>query len=157
MFYAMRLALQEQRARDNAEYHQRGKLPNTVNAKVDQVLYMATLGGAKAIHREKDIGSLEPGKYADLILIRTDSPSMIASTDYGAAMVMHANPSDVEMVMINGEIVKQSGKLLKLDWDNFKVQLMKNREELEQRWQHVDWEQNKADLVDLWGVGETLE
>lgn len=69
LFFAMRLALQQQLARDNATYHARAKLPNVLKAKVDDVLYKATLGGAEAVHREADIGSLEPAKCADIILI----------------------------------------------------------------------------------------
>lgn len=157
MFFAMRLALQTQRARDNAEYHARNKVPYTVRAHVDEVLYMGTLGAAEAIHREKELGSLEPGKFADIIIVRTDSPSMVSSVEHGPALVMHAHPSDVSMVMVNGEVIKRGGKLLKVDWDDLTAKLRKNRAVLEKRWQGVDWEASKSELVAAWHLGGALQ
>ncbi|KIW94124.1 uncharacterized protein Z519_05440 [Cladophialophora bantiana CBS 173.52] len=157
LFFPMRLALQQQRMRENSAFHARGKLPDLVPAHTDDVLYMATLGGAAAIHMESKIGSLDVGKCADVVLVRTDSPSMIGSVDFSAALVTHASSADVDTVMVNGELVKQSGKLLKVDWDELKVKLARNREALEQKFQKVDWERNKNDLKDLWGVRDVLE
>lgn len=157
MFVCMRLALQNQRARENATYHARGKLPKEVKARVDEVLYMATLGGAQAIHRETEIGSLEVGKLADIVLIRTDLPSMVASVNYGPAMVMHCHPSDVDTVIVNGEIVKQDGILLKVDWATLANKLKKNRKMLEARWTNIDWAVTKSELTKLWGMDKVLE
>ena len=156
-FFTMRIALQEKRVRENATYHARGKLPDNVPANTDDVLYMATLGGARAIHMEDEIGSLEAGKLADIVLIRTDSPSMIASVDYSTALVTHCMASDVDSVMINGEWVKRAGQLKKVKWDTLKETLRHNRASLEDRWTTVDWEMNKSDLKDLWGIRATLE
>jgi cytosine/adenosine deaminase-related metal-dependent hydrolase len=156
-FFTMRLALQEKRVRENTTYHLRNKLPNVVPARTDEVLYMATLGGAHAIHMENEIGSLEPGKLADIVLIRTDSPSMIASVDYSAALVTHCMASDVDSVMINGEWVKRNRQLLKVNWDTLKESLQQNRACLENRWDSVDWEMNKSDLKDLWGLRAVME
>jgi len=157
MFYCMRLALQSQRGRDNAEYHARNKLPSQIRAKVDEVLYMGTLGGAEAIHREKELGSLEVGKFADVVLIRTDSPSMVSSVNYGPAMVIHGHSSDVSTVFVNGEIVKRDGKLVKVDWDKLSKELRENREVLEGRWKDVDWDVNKSELIGLWHSDGVLE
>ncbi|KIW81884.1 hypothetical protein Z517_04910 [Fonsecaea pedrosoi CBS 271.37] len=156
-FFAMRLALQQERMRANAAFHARGKLPDLIPARTDDVLYMATLGGAAAMHMEDKIGSLEVGKCADMVLVRTDSPSMAGSVDFSAALVTHAAAADVDTVMVNGEIVKRAGKLVKVDWDDLKVKLAANREALEQKFQAVDWEWNKNDLKDLWGVRGVLE
>ena len=157
LFFQMRLVLQQQRMRENATYHARGKLADVVTARTDDVLYMATLGGAAAIHMEDKIGSLEVGKLADIVLIRTDSPSMIGAVDYGAALVTHAAPSGVDTVLINGEIVKKGGKLMKVDWDELKVKLQRNREDLERRFEKVNWEWNKDELKDVWGVRGMME
>jgi len=157
LFFPMRLTLQERRMRENTKYHDRGKLPDLIQAKTDEVLYMATLGGAKAIHMEDEIGSLEVGKLADIVLIRTDSPSMIASVDYSTALVMHCMPSDVDSVMINGEWVKRAGKLLRVNWDELTPKLRENRTLLESRWTNVDWDMNKADLKAIWGLKDVME
>lgn len=157
MFACMRLALQSQRSRDNSQHHARHKLPNTLRAQVDNVLYMATLGGAEAIHREKQLGSLEPGKFADIVLIRTDSPSMVSTVEPGSALVMHCHPSDVDTVFVNGEIVKRGGKLTKLDWDGLVERLRENRKILEGRWKNIDWERNKVELAQMWHLDSVLE
>ncbi|KAK6384585.1 hypothetical protein LTS17_002148 [Exophiala oligosperma] len=157
LFMAMRLGLQEKRVRENARFHERGKLADVVPARTDEVLYMATLGGAEAIHMESQIGSLEEGKLADLVLIRTESPGMVSSVDYSAALVTHASASDVDSVMVNGEWVKRAGKLQKVDWNGLKVELQKNRAELENRWEGIDWEMNKSDLKDMWHVRDVME
>lgn len=120
----MRLTLHQARLRSNVKYHARKKLPSVVAASTDKVLYMATLGGAAAVHREKDIGSLEVSKLADIVLWKTDTPSLIGTVDFSAALVTHAAPSDVDSVMINGEWVKRNGRLLRIDWDDLKVQLL---------------------------------
>jgi cytosine/adenosine deaminase-related metal-dependent hydrolase len=156
-FFTMRLALQEKRVRENAKYHACGKLPDLVPAKTDQVLYMATLGGAAAIHMESEIGSLEAGKFADIVLIRTDTPSMVSVVDYSAALVTHCMASDVSSVMINGEWVKRDGRLLRVNWDELKGHLKENRAVLEKRWEGVDWERNKSDLKDLWQIRGVME
>ncbi|KAL7953966.1 metal-dependent hydrolase [Trichoderma compactum] len=127
MFFCMRIALQNQGARENATYHARNKLPKEVKSRVDEVRYMATLGGAHAVHRESEIGSLEVGKLADIVLIRTYSPSMVSSVNFGPAMVMHCRPTDVSTVMINGEVVKRDGILLRVDWDKLAGKLKENR------------------------------
>ena len=157
LFTAMRLCLQTQRALDNHELAARGKVAKRLQATVDQVLYMATLGGAEAIHMDAEIGSIEVGKRADLIVISTDSPCMVASSDPAAALVMHASPSDVESVMVNGEMVKENGKLLKVDWSTLKHELVENVKELEARWKDVDWSWNTEELAALWYMTDKLE
>ncbi len=157
LFFQMRLLLQTQRMRQNAMYHGREKLPDAVPALTDDVLYMATLGGAAAIHMEDKIGSIEVGKAADIVLIRTDSPGMVGVVDFGAALVTHAAAADVDTVLINGEVVMREGRLLRVDWGELKGRLQANREVLEKWFEGVDWEWNKNDLKDLWHVRGVME
>lgn len=157
LFFAMRICLQAQRARDNHELAVRDKVPKKLQATVDQVLYMATLGGAEAMHRESDIGSIEVGKRADITIISTDSPCMVGASNPAAALVLHASPGDVESVIINGEMVKENGKLLRVDWAKLKVELEENAKELEERWKHVDWSQNTLELADAWYMTDKME
>ncbi|KAF2098049.1 Metallo-dependent hydrolase [Rhizodiscina lignyota] len=157
IFFAMRLALQNQRGRTNAEYHARGKVPDKIREQVDDVLYMGTLGGAEAVHRDADIGSIEPGKFADIIIIRTDSPSMVSSVNLGAAMVTNTHASDVSTVMVNGEIVKKDGKMLRVNWDELKTKLRENRKKLEPRWKDVDFAMSKRELKGFWYLQDVME
>jgi cytosine/adenosine deaminase-related metal-dependent hydrolase len=157
MFHAMRICLQTQRALDNHELALRDKIPKKLQATIDQVLYMATLGGAEAIHMESEIGSIEIGKRADIVIINTDSPCMIAANNRAAALVLHASPSDVDSVFVNGELVKENGILTRVDWQKLKVELLDNALELESRWQDVDWDRNTEELAEAWSVTGKLE
>ncbi|MFC4766737.1 5'-deoxyadenosine deaminase [Effusibacillus consociatus] len=80
------------------------------------VLEMATLGGARAMGLEQEIGSLEAGKKADLILVNLEKPSAYpsVSTDPVSRLVYSGKSSDVEWVMIDGKVVLDEGKLLTL-------------------------------------------
>jgi cytosine/adenosine deaminase-related metal-dependent hydrolase len=157
MFAAMRLALQNQRARENADYHTRNKLPNVLKTRVDHVLWMGTQGGAAAIHQEDKIGSIEEGKLADVVLIKAESPSTVSSMNHGATVVLHCNANDVDTVFVNGEIVKKDNKLLKVDWPKLCKELGEHRLELEKKWHGVDWEGSKDELVKAWHFDGILE
>lgn len=75
-----------------------------------EVIELATIGGARAVGLEKEIGTLEPGKRADLIGIDfSSSPHAIAIHDEVSQIVHCARPSDVKLVIINGEIVMEGG------------------------------------------------
>jgi 5-methylthioadenosine/S-adenosylhomocysteine deaminase len=87
--------------------------PRALNAKA--VVEMATIEGAKALHLEKEIGSLEPGKKADLILISLNEPNAVPMYDIYAQLAYSLKASDVETVVINGRIVMRNHKLLTLN------------------------------------------
>ena len=70
---------------------------------------------------------------------------------------MHSHPSDVDLVMVNGEVVKKGGKMLRVNWDDLKTKLRENRKILEQRWKGVDWEMSKRELTGMWYLQEVLE
>jgi 5-methylthioadenosine/S-adenosylhomocysteine deaminase len=76
---------------------------------------MATTGGARALGIADRVGSLTPGKRADIILIRTTDLNMAPFTDPGHMVVQSTNPSNVDMVMIDGRILKSGGKLVGID------------------------------------------
>lgn len=87
------------------------------------VLEMATLGGAKAVGLEKIIGSITPGKRADLFITRCDSTRLVPVHDPVGALVLYANGSDIDTVFINGEMVKHEGKLTHVDWPSIREEL----------------------------------
>ena len=78
-------------------------------------LEMATIGGARALGMEKEIGSLEPGKRADLIMVRLDRPNAAPLYDAISQMVYALKASDVRDVMVNGKPVVRDGKILTLN------------------------------------------
>jgi 5-methylthioadenosine/S-adenosylhomocysteine deaminase len=87
--------------------------PLALNAKA--VVEMATIDGARALHMEKEIGSLEAGKKADLILISLDEPNAVPMYDVYAQIAYSLKGSDVETVVIGGRVVMRDRKLLTVD------------------------------------------
>jgi 5-methylthioadenosine/S-adenosylhomocysteine deaminase len=75
-------------------------------------LAMATRLGAQAIGMQREIGSLEPGKRADLILVRTDGLHQIPSYDPYSLLVYSTKASDVDTVIIDGQVVMAAGRVL---------------------------------------------
>jgi 5-methylthioadenosine/S-adenosylhomocysteine deaminase len=87
--------------------------PRALGAK--SVVEMATIEGAKAVHMEKEIGSLEVGKKADIILISLDEPNAVPMYEIYAQLAYALKGSDVETVVIGGRIVMLNKKLLTLN------------------------------------------
>jgi 5-methylthioadenosine/S-adenosylhomocysteine deaminase len=87
--------------------------PLALNAKA--VVEMATIDGAKALHMEKEIGSLEKGKKADLILISLQEPNAVPMYDVYAQLAYALKAWDIETVVIGGRIVMRDRKLLTVD------------------------------------------
>jgi cytosine/adenosine deaminase-related metal-dependent hydrolase len=79
------------------------------------VVDLATRGGARALQRERDLGSLEAGKFADVILVDTDATHLIPLYDPYAALVYAAGPRDVRTTIIHGRVVMEDRKLLTVD------------------------------------------
>jgi len=79
------------------------------------VVEMATIDGARAIHMEKEIGSLETGKKADLILIGLDAPNAVPMYDIYAQLAYALKGNDVETVVIGGRVVMRDRKVLTVD------------------------------------------
>lgn len=76
-----------------------------------EVLEFATLGGAEALGMADRIGSLTPGKQADLLVLRTDRPGVAPVHDATAAVVSSMDRADVDTVVVGGRIVKRAGRL----------------------------------------------
>ena len=81
----------------------------------ETVLEMATLNGAKAMGLEAELGSLEPGKQADFIVINMDAPHLTPAWDPVSTLVYAACGTDVDTVVIAGQVVMQQRKVLTLD------------------------------------------
>ncbi|MCL6544897.1 MAG: amidohydrolase [Bryobacteraceae bacterium] len=80
-----------------------------------QAVEMATITGARALGMDREIGSLEPGKRADLILIRLDAAHAVPLFDLYSQLVYALKASDVEHVMVNGRLIVHSGRMLTLN------------------------------------------
>ncbi len=81
----------------------------------EQVIEMATIGGAKALHMEDEIGSLEINKKADVIIVETQSANMRPNYNPYATLVYQANPANVVTTIVNGEVIMQNRKMTKIN------------------------------------------
>jgi len=79
------------------------------------VLEMATLGGARALGMEDRIGSLEPGKHADLVVVALDEPRMHPLYDPVSHLVYVAKGADVRHVVVEGRVIMRDRRVLTLD------------------------------------------
>jgi 5-methylthioadenosine/S-adenosylhomocysteine deaminase len=78
-------------------------------------LEMATLGGARALGRESELGSLEPGKRADLIVVGTAEPRLHPLYDPVSHLVYAAKGADVQHVVVEGRVIMRGRRVLTLD------------------------------------------
>jgi len=113
MLAVLRVALQAERhAGDLATLAKTGRAPEHVSIPCREALRWATLEGARMLGMEHRIGSLAPGKQADVLLLRGEDLNLFPVTDPVAAIVLHANAANVDTVLVAGKIVKRAGKLL---------------------------------------------
>ena len=82
-----------------------------------QVVEMATIGGARALHLDKLIGSLEAGKKADLIFVDTTGAHATPMYDVYSQLVYALRASDVKTVIVAGKLVMENHRMLTLDED----------------------------------------
>jgi 5-methylthioadenosine/S-adenosylhomocysteine deaminase len=112
LFSEMRLALAAERSRANATAISSEKMAPAVDLHQRDMLRLATIDGARVWHLDNEIGTLTPGKQADIAIIDTRSPHLDGFGDPVAVMVLGAGPADVETVIVGGDVVKRDGKLV---------------------------------------------
>jgi cytosine/adenosine deaminase-related metal-dependent hydrolase len=78
-------------------------------------LEMATIAGAKAIGRERDLGSLAAGKLADIVLVDLNRPQTVPVHNVVSNLVFAASPGNVDTVIIGGKIVLKEGTFTNID------------------------------------------
>lgn len=86
-----------------------------------EVLWMATREGARALGLEREIGSVEVGKRADLIVIERDRPHLAPDTDPWSTLVYSARGSDVRLVIVDGEVLVRDFVLTGMDPDEVTI------------------------------------
>jgi 5-methylthioadenosine/S-adenosylhomocysteine deaminase len=102
--------------------------PTIVNAQT--VLDMATINGAKALGWDKEIGSLEPGKKADIIILDFNQPHLSPIHNIVSHLVYSALGGDVETAIVNGKIVMEKRRLKKVN----ERKILKEAERLALNW-----------------------
>ena len=116
LFSAMRATLSADRAREHLEAHNRDETVTHHKLRAEQVVDWATRGGARALGLDSLTGSLEPGKKADVVLIKNEaSPVMFPLLNPYGHVVFQAQRGDVHTVVVNGRVVKYDHRLVGSD------------------------------------------
>jgi cytosine/adenosine deaminase-related metal-dependent hydrolase len=117
MFAQMRLALQIGRMLSDIPNAERNVMPDDVTMTTREALEWATINGARAAGLGDRIGTIAPGKQADLTLIRATDFNLAGwnRNDPVAAVVLHAHPGNVDTVLVGGRVVKRDGRLAHVD------------------------------------------
>jgi cytosine/adenosine deaminase-related metal-dependent hydrolase len=124
MFSAMRATIGADRSWEHLHAHETGDTVTHVALRVEEVVDWATRGGAKALGKYDQVGSLEKGKLADVVLIKNDdSPTMTPILNPYGHVVYQAGRGDVHTVMVGGEVLKSNGKLVSGDLPGVRKQL----------------------------------
>ncbi|MDF1478201.1 amidohydrolase family protein [Leifsonia sp. H3M29-4] len=126
LFSAMRATVNADRALEHYLAHQLEPAETVTHVKLraEEVVHMATRGGALAIGKEKEIGSLEKGKLGDVVLLKNeDSPTWAPLINPWGQVVYQAQRGDVHTVLVGGEAVKWEGKVIAGDLKGVKAKL----------------------------------
>jgi cytosine/adenosine deaminase-related metal-dependent hydrolase len=115
MFGQMRIGLQFERAMENDPVIASGEMPGTLRLGVRDALRWATVNGAEALGLGARVGSLAPGRQADLILVGGEALNMTPRPEPVGSVVVQANASNVDTVLVAGRVVKRAGALVDVD------------------------------------------
>ncbi|MEI7805664.1 MAG: amidohydrolase family protein [Hyphomicrobiales bacterium] len=131
MFSAMRMTMQYERHRRTLEIlAEKGSRPLPMPVTCRQALEWVTINGAKMARIEDRVGSLTPGKQADVLLLRAGDLNMFPVVDPVASVVMQAGVANVDTVLVAGRVVKRNGKLLYAGLEEKKAALQKSGERI---------------------------
>lgn len=98
-------------------YHDRGLFP------AKEIVEFGTMGGARVLNAADEIGSIEEGKRADLVLVETDSVNMFPMYNPYSMLVYSANASNVDSVWVDGNRLVGGGRLLHVDLQQVRREL----------------------------------
>ena len=120
MFNQMRSVLGLQRSLAGANGHD--------PVSMRDVLEWATIEGARANGLEDKVGTLTPGKQADIVMLRTDRMNVTPLNDPVAAVVVGMDTSNVDTVIVGGHVLKRNGRLLHVDWSTMRRLVEESRD-----------------------------
>jgi 5-methylthioadenosine/S-adenosylhomocysteine deaminase len=100
------------------------------------VLRMATMDAARALQMEDQVGSLEPGKKADILLLADRSTVPLFEVNVKNYIVGTCERADVNTVLIDGEVILQDGKFIKFDEQETQA---KSKEAAVRLWKSNNW------------------
>lgn len=129
MIEQMRSALFASRMQQTQSLLQKDKFPRAPEPTVEEVFQLATSSGARAIGRENELGRLEVGYKADIVVWDGQGPSMVSAATENplAAVVCHADAKDIDYVIVDGIIRKQNGNLVDCKMQGYDENLLNEK------------------------------
>jgi cytosine/adenosine deaminase-related metal-dependent hydrolase len=133
MLSQARIALGIQRSLDNVAYREaHGSIPPTSTITTREALAWVTIEGARMLQQQDRIGSLAPGKQADIVLVRADTLNMQPVHDPVSAVVMQASLANIDSVMVAGQWRKRGGRVLDADIPTLLERLLQSGQKITQ-------------------------
>jgi cytosine/adenosine deaminase-related metal-dependent hydrolase len=133
MFSAMRALIAGTRLIVNIKAIEEKKIVDPLPLTSRDVLEFATLQGARACGLDHKVGSLTPGKEADIVLINTNAMNLIPLNNPVGAVVEFSNVGNIETIYIAGKAKKKNGKLIGIDFPAFRKRVDAQRDALFER------------------------
>jgi len=126
LFGVMRATLACERALDNDRRLRSGEEAGELAISTRDVLEFATMDGARTCGLDGRVGSLTPGKDADLIVVHPSGPHLWPLSNPVAAVVMAAQVHDVRTVLVAGEVLKRDGRVVCVDLDALRARAQRS-------------------------------
>jgi cytosine/adenosine deaminase-related metal-dependent hydrolase len=118
MFSQMRIGLQFERCMRNDVFNARNQMPSSLDLTVRDALRWGTVNGAHAMGLEERVGSLTPGKRADVIVLGGRALNMAPMADPVGCLVSQASAANVRHVLVDGRLLKRDGEMIGVDLDH---------------------------------------
>jgi cytosine/adenosine deaminase-related metal-dependent hydrolase len=94
------------------------------------VLEYATMVGAKSARLDSKVGSLTPGKQADIVLLRTDMLNVMPAKNLESMILLNMDCRNVDTVLVAGRVVKRNGRMLNVDMEGLRSRLVESRDRI---------------------------
>jgi 5-methylthioadenosine/S-adenosylhomocysteine deaminase len=143
LFKQARLMLQAERKRMADEA---GHMPMEVDYTTRAVLELLTLTGARSLGMEDEIGSLTPGKRADLIIVASNPLLAAPMAEPEATLIFFTDASDIDTVLVAGTIRKRDAALVGIDWDDLREKTRRSAAAISERYKSLPREK----LENVW-------
>ncbi|KAF2791734.1 Metallo-dependent hydrolase [Melanomma pulvis-pyrius CBS 109.77] len=170
-----RIGLQNARNHYNEHFLRQGKMTHSLpeSLSVEAAFNLATIKGAEAVRMEKEIGRIEVGFKADLIVFDALSPGMVGAAQHDpvAAIILHSSPADIEIVIVDGIVRKRDGKLVtvevdqgareavgrdKLEWKGIAEEIVRSRAGIQRAAEKHDNEEGLRTIKTIFHIDESL-
>jgi cytosine/adenosine deaminase-related metal-dependent hydrolase len=138
LFRQMQFALKLGRGSRARKLDEQGIAPSEVLLPARTILEVATIGGARAAGLDDFVGSLTPGKRADIVMLRTDRVGLMSAAKPEQIVVLQANAGDVDSVLVDGKVIKRNGKLIGVDIPALSANLQASRDRITEAFADVN-------------------